>query len=255
MTELAGRVAIVTGGGRGLGRAMAVGLAGVGADVVVCGRTAGDLDAAVAEVDAAGGRAVAVTCDLAEPATIPPVVKAAVDAFGGVDIVVNNAVDPAFGHPLAQSDAAFVQHVMTVNVTAPLLLCQAALPHLERSEHASVVNVVTAAVWARGGTRDPARPSTGNPWYRISKEALWSLTREMAKEWATAGIRVNALAPGPFETDRPRTPEIEEMIRRSTLLGRLGTFDEIVAPVLYLASDASRFMTGSVLHLDGGMTA
>lgn len=252
MTDLRGRVAIVTGGGRGLGRAMAVGLAGAGASVVVCGRTKADLDALVAEL---GDAAVGVVCDLARPEQIPAVVDAAVDAFGGVDVVVNNAVDPAFGRTLADTDPAFVQGALAVNVAAPLLLCQAALPHLERSGHASVVNVVTAAVWARGGRRDPSRPSTGNPWYRISKEALWSLTREMAKEWAPLGIRVNALAPGPFESERPRTPEIEELLRRSTLLGRLGAPAEIVPPVLYLAGDDSRFTTGSVLTIDGGLSA
>ncbi len=255
MTDLGGRTAIVTGGGKGLGRAMAAGLAEAGAAVVVCGRTAADLDAAVAGIEGAGGRASAVCADLAVPSQIPPVVDAAVEAFGGVDVVVNNAVDPAFGRSLAESDPAFIEAVLAVNLRAPLLLCQAALSHLERSEHASVINVVTAGVWARGGVRSAGAASTGNPWYRISKEALWGLTREMAKEWASLGIRVNALAPGPFEADRPRTPEIEDLIRRSTLLGRLGTFAEIVPPVLYLAGDASRFMTGSVLHIDGGMSA
>lgn len=256
MTDLRGRVAIVTGGGRGLGRVMAAGLAGAGAAVVVCGRTGSHLDASVDDIEAAGGRALGVVADLGDPATIPPVVDAAVEAFGGVDVVVNNAVDPAFGRRLAESDPGFVAQVLAVNVTAPLLVCQAALPHLSRSEHASVINVVTAAVWARGGTRPASgAASTGNPWYRISKEALWSLTREMAKEWAPLGIRVNALAPGPFEAERPRTPEIEDLIRRSTLLGRLGTFDEIVPPVLHLAGDGSRFTTGSVLHVDGGMSA
>lgn len=251
MTDLHGRTAIVTGGGRGLGRAMARGLAGAGASVVVCGRTGADLDAVVAEL---GPSARAVVCDLAVPEQIPAVVAAAVDAFGGVDVVVNNAVDPAFGRSLADSDPAFVEAALAVNLQAPLWLCQAALPHLERSAHASVVNVLTAAVWARGGGR-PGGGATGNPWYRVSKEALWSLTREMAKEWAPLGIRVNALAPGPFEADRARTPEVEALIRRSTLLGRVGTFEEIVPPLLHLAGDGSRFTTGSALTVDGGMTA
>jgi NAD(P)-dependent dehydrogenase (short-subunit alcohol dehydrogenase family) len=241
--DLTDRVAIVTGGGRGLGRAMSLGLASAGAMVFLCGRTRQDLNETVAEVIRRGGRASSMVADMGLAEDIPQVVDVAVRTFGGIDIVVNNAVDPA-GARLEDLSPDYVDRVLAVNFKGPLFLCQAALPYLEQSRHASVVNVLSVAVWAGGPLM-----------YRSSKLALWGLTKTLAKEWAPKGIRVNALAPGPFETSRERDAAREEFIRRSTLLNRIATYDEIVPPLLYVASDASRFMTGSVVHIDGGIAS
>jgi 3-oxoacyl-[acyl-carrier protein] reductase len=251
--ELTDRVAIVTGGGRGLGRVMALGLAQVGARVVVCGRNSDDLARAVQEIESIGGQAVAITADLAVADQIPPIVSAAINAFGGIDIIVNNAVDPAFAD-LEDIDPSFVERVLGVNLVGPLFLGRAALPYLEQSGHASVINVLSSVVFAdRGPRRNVDSPLPSRALYRVSKEALWALTKELAKEWAGRGIRVNALSPGPFEADRPRSAEVTAMIRRATMLDRIAAAHEIVPPLIYIASDASRHMTSSVVHIDGGM--
>ena len=222
---------------------MSLGLARAGAHVVVCGRTAEDLDRTVIDITRIGGRATSVVADIGKAEQAPSIVEAAVNAFGGIDILVNNAVDAA-GASLEDLTPEYVDQVLAVNFKGPLFLCQAALPQLERSRHASVVNVLSAAVWAGGPVM-----------YRASKMALWGLTKTLAKQWAPKGIRVNALSPGPFETSRERDPEREEYVRRSTLLDRIASYGEIVPPLLYVASDASRFMTGSVVHIDGGITS
>jgi NAD(P)-dependent dehydrogenase (short-subunit alcohol dehydrogenase family) len=242
---LDGRVVIVTGGGRGLGRAMSVGLAAVGARIVACGRTQSDLDATVGEITARGGEAIGVVADLADVDSLPAVTGAAVDRFGAIDVVVNNAVDPGLALVRDITPELF-DRVMAVNVKGPVFLCNAALPHLEQSEHASIVNVLSVALWVGG-------PMMGL--YRATKEALWGFTKVMAKEWAAKGIRVNGLAPGPFETTADtRGDGREERVRDATLFKRIAGAEEIVPPVLFLASDASRFMTGSIVTIDGGVT-
>lgn len=241
--DVAGRVAVVTGGGRGLGRAMSSGLAVAGASVVAFGRTRGDLDDTVAEIRAVGGRAVAVDGDVADPDACRRAVEAAVDEFGGLDIVVNNAVDPGFS-AVADITPELFDRVFAVNVRGPVLLCNAALPHLERSEHAAIVNVLSVALWVGG-------PMMGL--YRATKEALWGFTKVMSKEWAERGIRVNGLAPGPFETSADTRKGREDRVRDSTLFKRIAASEEIVPPLLYLVSDASRFMTGSIVTIDGGV--
>jgi NAD(P)-dependent dehydrogenase (short-subunit alcohol dehydrogenase family) len=242
---LDGRVVVVTGGGRGLGRAMSVGLAEVGARVVMCGRTQVDLDATVDAITANDGEAIGVVADLGDVSSLGAVVDAAVERFGAVDVVVNNAVDPGLAFIEDLTPEQF-DRIFAVNVKGPVFLCNAALPHLERSAHASIVNVLSVALWIGG-------PTMGL--YRSTKEALWGFTKVMAKEWAAKGIRVNGLAPGPFETTADtRGDGREERVRDATLFKRIAAAEEIVPPLLFLASDASRFMTGSIVTIDGGVT-
>ena len=170
--DLTGRVAIVTGGGR-LGRAMSVGLASVGAKVVATGRTEADLRSVVDEVEAAGGEALAVVADIGDLADGARIIAATLERFAGIDILVNNAVEAGFS-TVAQLTSELWDRAYNVNVKGPVFLCNAALPYLERSAHAAIVNVVSPAMWIGG-------PNMAL--YRATKSALWGMSVVMSKEW------------------------------------------------------------------------
>ena len=167
-------------------------------------------------------------------------IDATVGQFGRLDIVVNNAANPLGGLLTDVTELAF-EKSYAVNVRAPLLLASKALDHLTASGHGVVINMITAGAFNPG-------PTLGL--YCSGKSALWSLTKVMAKEWATRGVRVNALSPGPFETDMMAPtyaiPEFHESIVESTLLKRIASPDEIIGAALYLASDASSYVTGQL---------
>ncbi len=243
--DLTGRVAIVTGGSRGIGRAVSEGLAAQGARVVVASRKVDACEEVAAAIRGAGGEALAVPAHLGEPEDAERLVAATVEAFGGVDIVVNNAAN-ALAEPLGGITLAGFDKSFAVNVRGPVLLVQACLAHLEVSEHSAVVNVVSAGAFL---------PSPGRSLYAAGKSALLSFTRSMAAELAGRGIRVNALAPGPVDTDMVRNTGEAGVagMARATFMGRLASPDEMVGAVLYMVSDASSFMTGQCLIVDGGL--
>ena len=243
--DLTDRVAIVTGGSRGIGRAVSEGLAAQGARVVVASRKADACEEVAAAIRGAGGEALAVPAHLGEPEDAERLVAATVEAFGGVDIVVNNAAN-ALAEPLGGITLAGFDKSFAVNVRGPVLLVQACLAHLEVSEHSAVVNVVSAGAFL---------PSPGRSLYAAGKSALLSFTRSMAAELAGRGIRVNALAPGPVDTDMVRNTGEAGVagMARATFMGRLASPDEMVGAVLYMVSDASSFMTGQCLIVDGGL--
>ncbi|MDP7541838.1 MAG: glucose 1-dehydrogenase [Acidimicrobiales bacterium] len=243
--DLTGRVAIVTGGSRGIGRAVSEGLAAQGARVVVASRKADACEEVAAAIRDAGGEALAVPAHLGEPEDAERLVAATVEAFGGVDIVVNNAAN-ALAEPLGGITLAGFDKSFAVNVRGPVLLVQACLAHLEVSGHSAVVNVVSAGAFL---------PSPGRSLYAAGKSALLSFTRSMAAELAGRGIRVNALAPGPVDTDMVRNTGEAGVagMARATFMGRLASPDEMVGAVLYMVSDASSFMTGQCLMVDGGL--
>jgi|TARA_Y100000294_G_scaffold46505_1_gene43177 NAD(P)-dependent dehydrogenase (short-subunit alcohol dehydrogenase family) len=243
--DLTDRVAIVTGGSRGIGRAVSEGLAAQGARVVVASRKADACEGVAAAIRDAGGEALAVPAHLGEPEDAERLVAATVEAFGGVDIVVNNAAN-ALAEPLGGITLAGFDKSFAVNVRGPVLLVQACLAHLEVSGHSAVVNVVSAGAFL---------PSPGRSLYAAGKSALLSFTRSMAAELAGRGIRVNALAPGPVDTDMARNTGEAGVaaMARATFMGRLASPDEMVGAVLYMVSDASSFMTGQCLIVDGGL--
>lgn len=244
--DLTDRVAIVTGGSRGIGFAVAQGFAALGAKVVIASRKAEACDTAVAAIEAAGGTALAVPTHVGDLDDIAGLVEQTAAAFDGVDVVVNNAAN-ALTLPIGSITAEAWQKSTDANVRAGLFLVQEALPHLTASEHAAVVNVVSCGIFTSG---------QGMAMYLAGKSALMALTRSMAAELARHQVRVNALAPGVIDTDMVRNnpPEFQQLMIAGQPMGRMGRPDELVPAAAFLASDASSFMTGQCLVVDGGQT-
>lgn len=243
--DFTGQTAIVTGGTRGIGRALAEGLAAGGANVVVASRKEDACAETQAHLESMGAEALGVPLNMGDADGADRLVGATVDRFGGVDIVINNAAN-ALAAPIgAQSDATW-QKSFEVNLRGPALLIQAAVPHLEAAEHAAVVNVISVGAFqfARGVSM-----------YAAMKAALLSVTRSFAGELADKGIRVNALAPGPVDTDMTRNlgEGAPAAMGGGTLLGRPAQPDEMVGPGLFLAGRGASYVTGQVLVADGGM--
>ncbi len=246
MFDLTGRVAIVTGGSRGIGKAIAGGFAAAGAKVVIASRKKDACDAVAAEIESAGGEALAVPTHLGDLEGLERLVQATVERFGAVDIVVNNAAN-ALALPIGEITPEAFEKSISVNLRGPLFLVQYALPHLLESEHASVINVISAGVFT-------SAQFVGL--YTAGKAGLRTLTRTMAHELATRGVRVNAIAPGTIDTDMVRNndPVAQAHMRDAAPVKRMGTPDEMVGIALYLASDASSFATGQTFVVDGGLT-
>ncbi|MCP4436368.1 MAG: glucose 1-dehydrogenase [Actinomycetia bacterium] len=244
--DLSGRTAIVTGGSRGIGRAIAGGFASLGARVVIASRKADACDAAANEIRDAGGDSLPVATHMGDPQGLAKLVARTVDEFGGVDIVVNNAAN-ALAQPIGSITPDAMAKSWEANFRGPVLLVQEALPQLRRSDHAAIVNVTTAGVYTQGGFVSL---------YVAAKSAMTAMTRSMASELAGDGIRANALAPGTVGTDMVfNTPEeFQAAAVDSQLIKRLAEPAEMVPAAAFLASDASSFMTGHTLVVDGGMT-
>ena len=242
--RLDGRAVLVTGGTRGIGRAIAEACAAAGADVCVVARKPAELDETVEALTPLGRKAIAVTGSVGDPAVPDAAVDAMLDQFGRCDGVVNNAaINPVFA-PLMDADLGAVTKVFDANITGPLRFTRAAWHRYMREHGGVVVNVVSV-----GGMRPG--PFIGA--YNVSKAALIHLTRQLAQELAP-GVRVNALAPGLVKTDMARAlwEPNEDAMARSHALGRLGVPDDIAGAALFLLSDASSWMTGDVVVVDGG---
>jgi NAD(P)-dependent dehydrogenase (short-subunit alcohol dehydrogenase family) len=245
LLDFTGRTVIVTGGTRGIGRSVAEGFAAAGANVVVASRKADACAETQTHLESIGASALGVAINMGDVDAADRLVGAAVERFGGLDILVNNAAN-ALAAPVGQQTDATWQKSFEVNLRGPALLTQAAVPHLEASSHAAVVNVISVGAFqfARGVSM-----------YAAMKAALLSVTRSFAGELANKGIRVNALAPGPVDTDMTRNlgEGAAAAMGAGTLMGRAADPDEMVGPVLYLSGPASSYMTGQVLVVDGGM--
>jgi NAD(P)-dependent dehydrogenase (short-subunit alcohol dehydrogenase family) len=244
------RVAVVTGASRGIGRAIALGLARAGAHVALAARRAPDLEAVADEVVALGRRALPVPAHVGRPEDIDRLFDAVGTEFGRLDILVNNAAtNPVFG-PLVEIDAAAWDKVMALNVKGYLLAAQRAAAVMRAGGRGAIVNVSST-----GGLR--ASPGLGA--YSVSKAAVLMLTRVLARELAPLGIRVNAVAPALVETRFSealwQNPEILERYVRTTPMGRTARPEEMAGAVVYLCSDAASYVTGHTIVLDGGHLA
>ena len=245
--DLSGRVALVTGAGVGIGRAIALGLAGAGAVVGVHYRSSRDeAEATAAEIEAVGGRAVLLAGDLADEMAATGVVDELVGSAGRLDVVVNNAGDPLRRSKIEDCPTDLWRQALDINVTGAFFVTRRAIPHLRQSGHGSIINNLSLSVQTGGaGGAGP---------YAAAKGALQVFTRTLARELAPE-VRANAIMPGVVETRHHElfsTPERMDDYRRQTPLGRNAQAGEIASAVLFLASDASSFMTGALLDLNGG---
>ncbi len=249
--DLTGRVAIVTGGTRGIGLAIALGLAEAGADVVPTARTGEDVEAAVASIRERGRESIAIPADVTSDADVATLVDRTHEALGGPDILVNNAgINPAsaLGTPEAVEPEA-ADLVLDVNLLGAFRCVQAAADHLRTAENGVVLNVASV-----GGLVGLPRQHP----YVASKHGLVGLTKSMALDWAP-DVRVNAIAPGYVTTELTAELRANDRLRDSILsrtpLARFADPEEIAGPAVFLASDAASFVTGECVAVDGGWTA
>jgi len=244
--NLSGKVAIVTGGGRGIGRAIALGLAGAGVSVVLTSRTQKEVEAVAEEVSKVGGRARAVVTDLTINEQLENLVDGAVKEFGRIDILVNNAAR-SFLRSLLDLREDGWDKVFNTNVKAVWLLSRAVARKMIEQKGGRIINITTVGA---------EKAELGMAAYGCSKAALKMLTRCMAREWAQYGINVNAVGPGLTRTDFSKpiwsNPEVAKHVASMIPKGRLAEPQEIVGAVLFLASDAANFITGHTIYVDGG---
>lgn len=250
MSQLDGKKALVTGASRGIGRAIAVEYARQGADVALLARNQQMLEEVAAEIAALGRTAVVVVADVTDADRVAAGVQEAVSGLGGLDVVVNNAGGNSFSSPLVGMRFSGWQKTQRLNVDSCVHVLQAAGPILVEQKSGSVINVSSVA-----GLRGAPMMSH----YGAAKAAVLSLTRSLAVEWAWANVRVNTLLPGWIDTDLTeflrQAPDGGAGVLARVPMQRWGQVSEIAAGAVFLASDASSFMTGQELILDGGLSA
>jgi NAD(P)-dependent dehydrogenase (short-subunit alcohol dehydrogenase family) len=247
--DLTGRVALVTGGSRGLGREMAEGLAEAGARLMLCARRAEWLTPTVGEMRAAGFTVEGALCDVAQPQQVQGVIDQTMAAYGRIDILVNNA-GISWGEAPETMPLDKWHKVLDANLTGAFLFSQAAGREMLRQEYGRIINIASVSGLA-GAVNGPHYAG-----YAASKAGLIGLTRELAATWGRKGIRVNAIAPGFFHSRLADAviPLAEDRIKAFSPIPRVGAAGELKGVAVFLAADASNYITGQVLVVDGGMT-
>ena len=248
--DLTGRTALVTGASRGIGRALAVGLAAAGADVALSARDEALLQEVQGEVEALGRKAVVLPADVTDAAACTRLVDDAIAALGHLDVLVNNAGGSSYMGPFTDLRFSGWEKVMRLNVDSVVHLCQAAGRHMTARGSGSIVNVASVA----GLTGTPLLAP-----YGASKAAVISLTKSLALEWGAQGVRVNALCPGWTKTDLNKDlwggADGGAMWVQNQGIKRWASVEEMIGPTVFLASDAASYVTGQSIVVDGGQTA
>lgn len=247
--DLTGKTAIVTGGSRGIGKEMAEGLAEAGANLILCARRAEWLDETVREFQAKNFNVAGTLCDVAKPEDVQAVVDETLAKFGSVDILINNA-GVSWGAMPEEMPLDKWRQVLDVNLTGCFLFAQAAGREMLKKQSGSIINIASIS----GMTSSANGPFYAG--YVASKAGLIGLTRELAASWGRKGIRVNAIAPGFFHS-RLADAVIdlyERSIQENNVIPRVGAEGELKGVVVFLASDASSYITGQTIAVDGGMT-
>jgi NAD(P)-dependent dehydrogenase (short-subunit alcohol dehydrogenase family) len=244
--NLTGKVAIVTGGGKGIGRAIALGLAESGAAVTVAARSQQEIEAVAEEIIKMGGKSIAIVTDLTINEQLENVVQKTLSTFGRIDILVNNAAR-SFLRSLLDLREDGWDKVFDTNVKAAWLLSRIVARQMIEQKSGQIINITTVGA---------EKAEVGMAAYGCSKAALKMLTRCMAREWAAYGIRVNAVGPTLTRTEFSKpiwsNPEIAKLVTSTIPMGRLAEPEEIVGAVLFLASGAANFITGQSIYVDGG---
>jgi len=246
--NLAGKVALVTGGARDIGRATVRALANAGASVVInYHESSASADALVVELTAAGRRAIAAQADVTNGDEVARLVSTACDAFGGhIDILVNNAGGLVARKTMPEMDVAFWRQVLDLNLTSVFQVTNAVLPHMPNGS--AIVNLASLAARDGGGGGALA--------YSAAKGGVLTFTRGLSKELASRRIRVNCVSPGMIDTsfhDSFTKPEVRQAVAARTSVGREGTPEDVANAVLFLASDASAYITGDSIEINGGL--
>ncbi len=248
--DLSGKVAVVTGSTKGLGRSMVQGLAEAGATVVVSSRKQDLCDRVAAEIrEATGATVLPLACHVGDWDAIPEFVTTVVDRLGTIDVLVNNAAITPSRLTVTTMERDVWRKIFSVNVEGPLRMCQTVAPVMRDHGGGSIINITSMAAYSGG---------PGVCAYGASKAALLNLSKSMSQEWVEWKVRVNVLSPGPFISEMVEgaaklRPGFLDLIASGTLMKRVANPSEIVGPVIYLASDASSFVTGDEITAAGGM--